>query len=200
MNEHAAANVAVVNDDSVLDFSCCVLAADNPWLLNLLRSVSLKEISLRGCVLEPDTVDAHSQFVSRLGSIGLSDSLELIDVRGLRPSESSLCSFVASLGQRGKIKVLIGVVSKQTGLKLIERASSNVSLGFGDSVNVVFVHGKRAAFAAVGELVRNGKQSEIRGIRSDIDDAADPAQRVVESSKSLKPRPMKPWEKGNMKE
>ncbi len=190
MQSSSPSSLSADSDSSFLDLSCCVLG-NEAWLFSLLRSSYLRRISVRGCVFDPDSVASHSAFVSRLGSMQLSANLEWIDLRGLRPEEDALISFVSSLRQK-KIQVLIGVVSKTVGLKLLERASSSVSLGFGESENVVFIHGRRADFAAVAQLVKNGQTSEISGIRTDIDDSADPKQPIV---KTRSERPKKPWEK-----
>jgi hypothetical protein len=173
-----------------LDLSCCVLA-DEAWLYHVLKSPGVKRISLRGCVFEPDNVGLHNAFVARLGSIGLASSLEWIDLRGLRPDEGPLLAFVASLHQK-KIEVLVGVVNKTLGLKLLDRASSSVALGFGDS-NVAFVKGRRACFALIAELVKKGETTQISGIRSDIDDTVDPS--VERSKTTTKEKPKKPWQK-----
>jgi hypothetical protein len=170
-----------------LDLSCCVLG-DEDWLFQVLRSSQWKKISLRGCVFDPDSVASHSSFVSQLGSIGLSNALGWIDLRGLRPEESALLAFVASLRQK-RIHVVIGIVSKSVGMNLLNRASNNVMLGFGEAV--VFVPGRRADFAAVASLIKDGKDSEIAGIRTDIDDSADPKQKTSEKRSE---RPKKPWE------
>ncbi len=179
----------------MLDLSCSVLpetAEDAAWLHLALRSGQLRRVSFRGCVFSHDTVANHSAFVSRLGSSGLSPAVEWIDLRGLRPDEAALLSLVASLAHHKRIELVVGVVSKSVGLRLLERAGANVSLGFGGDAELALVRGRRADFAAVAELVKKGETAKIGGIRSECDDAVD---KTLVASKPAGTRPKKPWEK-----
>ncbi len=174
--------------------SCCVLpetAEDAAWLHLALRAPGLKRVSFRGSVFSHDTVEAHSAFVRRLGSCGLATSVEWLDVRGLRPDDDALVSLVASLAHHKKIAVAVGLVSKTVGMRLLERAGSNVALGLGGDDDMAMVRGRRADFAAVAELVKQGKEKSIAGIR-EVDDKAD---KTLVASVSSAERRKKPWEK-----
>jgi hypothetical protein len=184
-----------MENGGTLDLSCSVLpetAEDAAWLHRALRSGQLRRVSFRGCVFPHDTVANHAAFVSRLGSSGLAAAVEWMDLRGLRPDEAALLSLVASLAHHKKMELVVGAVPKSLGLKLLERAGTNVSLGFGGDAELALVRGRRIDFAAVAELVKSGETAKIGGIRSECDDAVD---RTLVASKSACARPKKPWEK-----